>query len=147
MLGPNRIFTDLVLLQAMREGFKQHRLSYIKQVCLQGRFPVIFVCPEPFNCTMTTTSLNFMPQPTRWKLKTSSWFWLERLDQLFGVLLRRSLGSFFVLQTFESCHGNNKPLLHAPNNPVKTISVILVLVDVVRTPVEWLNTFCLVAAS
>jgi hypothetical protein len=65
---------------------------------------------------------------------------IERLDQLSGVLLRRSLGSFFVSPTFESCQDNNKPLLRVPNNPVKTISVILVLIDVVRKPIEWLNT-------
>jgi hypothetical protein len=64
---------------------------------------------------------------------------IEKLNQLFGVLLRRSLESLFVPQTFESCHDNNKPLLHVPNNPVKNISVILVLVAVVRKPIEWLH--------
>jgi hypothetical protein len=49
-----------------------------------------------------------------------------------------------LCQTFFSCHTNRiQPLIHVPNKQAKMISIILVLLDVVKEPIEWL-TFLLV---
>jgi hypothetical protein len=47
-----------------------------------------------------------------------------------------------------SCENGNQPLLHGvPNEQVKTVIIILVLVDVVREPIDWLKKHFVLSAQ
>jgi hypothetical protein len=68
---------------------------------------------------------------------------IKRLCSLINYFLMcarwRGLQSFAALQAFKSHHNINQPLLYGPTNQMETISIILVLVGMMRDPIEWLD--------